>query len=78
MNEPLTPKTDNTEEPKVFFCPDCNEDFEDVGYPNPVFYADTVANCPQCKGKCWEKTVKITYSEYKRLKAIGANPRLFN
>jgi Zn finger protein HypA/HybF involved in hydrogenase expression len=61
-----------------FYCPDCDTEFSAVGYPNPVFYADTVANCPRCGGKCWEATVKITRSEYERLKRIGAKPKTFN
>jgi hypothetical protein len=61
-----------------FYCPDCDTEFSAVGYPNPVFYADTVANCPRCGGKCWEATVKITRSEYERLQRIGAKPKTFN
>jgi len=63
---------------KTFYCPNCDDVFIAAGYPNPVFYADTVANCPVCNGKCWEKTVKITLSEYGRLKSIGSEPKLFN
>lgn len=28
--------------------------FSAIGYDNPVFLADTVANCPRCGVKCWE------------------------
>lgn len=52
-------------EKRLFYCPDCHLEFEDIGYVNPVFLADKVANCPKCGGKCWEKTVNITYSQYK-------------
>lgn len=40
-----------------FTCPD-HGIFEASGYDNPVFYADKVANCPQCGEKCWQSTDK--------------------
>ncbi len=40
-----------------FKCPD-HGIFEAVGYDNPVFLADTIANCPQCNEKCWQPTDK--------------------
>jgi len=39
---------------KIFKCPECVLDFVSIGYDNPVFYADKVADCPKCGGKCWE------------------------
>lgn len=38
---------------KQFRCPD-DGIFDAIGYDNPVFYADIVANCPKCGEKCWE------------------------
>ncbi len=59
----------------IFTCSKCNKDFKDIGYDNPVFLADTVANCPICGDKCWEKTYKITASEYNRLKKLKVKPK---
>ncbi len=59
------------QEKKVFYCHQDKKIFRAVGYPNPIYWADTVADCPLCGGKCWEKTVEITFSEYRRLKKIG-------
>jgi hypothetical protein len=63
---------------KTFVCTRNGTEFQDVGYPNPVWFADTVANCPDCGDKCWEVTYKITKSEYERLKKLGVKPELFN
>lgn len=40
------------DEQRRFKCPN-DGIFEAVGYDNPVFLADTVANCPKCGEKCW-------------------------
>lgn len=46
-------QADGNEETKHSFkCPD-HGIFEASGYDNPVFLADTVANCPKCGEKCW-------------------------
>ena len=66
------------QEKRVFYCPDDNKVFRAIGYANPVFWADTVADCPICGEKCWEKTVKITFSEYRRLKKAGVQPKRAN
>lgn len=61
---------------KDFYCNVCDLKFRAVGYDNPVFLADTVADCPNCGEKCWEETVKMTMSEYKRLKKLGVKPKI--
>ena len=63
---------------KTFECKNCYNDFESIGYDNPVFLADTVADCPKCNIKCWEKTYKISKSEYERLIENGVNIKLFS
>ena len=40
-------------ETRIFRCVD-HGIFDAVGYENPVFYADWVANCPECSQKSWE------------------------
>lgn len=45
--EPYTPES------RQFKCP-TDGIFKAIGYDNPVFYADKVANCPKCGEKCWE------------------------
>lgn len=52
-------------------------EFKSNGYDNPAFYADKVADCPDCGQKCWEKSVKIPLSEYERLKGMGIAIRTF-
>jgi hypothetical protein len=62
---------------KLFTCTKCHKDFRAIGFDNPVFLADIVANCPDCNSKCWERTYTITASEFKRLKRLRVNPKLF-
>jgi hypothetical protein len=38
---------------RQFKCP-TDGIFNAIGYDNPVFLADTVADCPECGEKCWE------------------------
>ena len=59
---------------KTFYCEKCGL-FEDEGYDNPCFLADTVADCPKCGNKCWEELLKITRSEYEKLKI---KPKVFD
>lgn len=48
----MTTQIDNWE--GTFHCGECESEFTSVGYDNPVFYADKVADCPKCGSKCWE------------------------
>jgi Zn finger protein HypA/HybF involved in hydrogenase expression len=66
-------------ETKEFECKCCYTRFKAVGYDNPVFLADIVADCPKCGSKCWEVMISITKTEYKRLNKIkGVKVHPFN
>jgi hypothetical protein len=71
----LAKDTELIQKERVFYCPVCCKDFNAVGY---LFYTDLIAKCPRCGDTCWEKTVKITLTEYERLKRIGAKPKIFH
>jgi uncharacterized Zn-finger protein len=63
-NAPLVQK----EEKEVglpFHCGYCKKDFRSVGYDNPVFLADKVADCPLCEKKSW-MDYEAAYKELKR------------
>ena len=77
-------QADGNEETKHSFkCPD-HGIFEASGYDNPVFLADTVANCPKCGEKCWnvrattpagvgqlESTQNALRNLYKAVQSLG-------
>jgi hypothetical protein len=59
----------NDVEKKEFYCDLEDKFFMAIGYKNPLFYKNKIAaDCPTCGEKCWEKTIKITFSEYKKMK----------
>ncbi|MCP4990912.1 MAG: hypothetical protein GY928_34175 [Colwellia sp.] len=60
----------------IFYCPLDQLEFKGKGYDNPVFWADKVANCPTCGGKCWEQTIKITMSQYVELQSKNSKNTL--
>jgi len=89
-NQPFTlaDKPDSPELSRQFKCP-THGLFEALGYDNPVFYADKVANCPKCGEKCWEfpqppdddEAPECGYVIYKREKCqqcVNGKKELYN